>query len=116
MGHPVNICSKLRSIPIDTARNFDQSLIHTHGGLLMELSERLKKHTGSLRKVAREAKISIGTLIAIRDGSTRNPGILTVQALEAALDQLDNSQQPTEGQPAEAAGVSDGDDAVGVRA
>jgi DNA-binding phage protein len=85
----------------------------------MELMERLQKAIetrGILAKLARSTGLSHVGIRKIALGQTSRPAHETVVRIQAALDQLDNSQQPTEGQPAEADGVSDGDDAVGVRA
>jgi transcriptional regulator with XRE-family HTH domain len=55
-----------------------------------KLRERLAK--ANLSQVAELAGVTGQALRLIRDGDTRNPGILTVEAAENALDQLD--QQP----------------------
>lgn len=87
--------------------------------------ERLKAYSGSVRELARLAEVSPGTILALRDGSNDNPRLKTMRAIEAALDQLENSPQPSERHTTEAGGEpgggahspsSAGDRAVGARA
>jgi len=52
------------------------------------IRERLQAFEGSLRDLAELANVSHVTVYDIRSGRTENPGIKTVEAIEAALDQL----------------------------
>lgn len=65
------------------------------------IRDRLQQFEGSLREVARRSGVGHSTIIDIKNGKIANPGILTVQAIEVALDSLENpspdpgSQSPT---------------------
>jgi len=60
----------------------------------MDRVESLRKRlaNANISRVAERCGLSRPTLIAIRDGETLNPGILTVESIEKALDELDPVQ------------------------
>ena len=68
------------------------------------IKERLTAYTGSLQRLAELSKVSRVTVWEIKTGATKNPGIGTVKALEAALDQLEAGTAPTDEQKAEQVG------------
>lgn len=61
---------------------------------------------GGLTRVAELSDVATSTVTRIARGEFRNPGILTVEAIEAALDQLETHAKPTADQrDSEGAGV-----------
>lgn len=60
----------------------------------MNLRKALNSFDGSLRGLARSAKVSHATLISIRDGKNLNPGYLTVQRIEKALLDIEAETKP----------------------
>jgi transcriptional regulator with XRE-family HTH domain len=59
-----------------------------------DLLRSLNAYHGSLRALARKAGVSISTVVGIKNGSIANPGILTVQAIQKALDELATEPDP----------------------
>jgi DNA-binding phage protein len=62
----------------------------------MQINERLKRAVeakrGNLSRIAEASGISPEGVRKIADGRTGNPGIHTVKAIEAALDQLEATE------------------------
>jgi len=62
----------------------------------MKINERLKlaieAKRGNLARIAKNTGLSLEGVRKIADGRTANPGIYTVQRIEAALDQLEAAE------------------------
>jgi transcriptional regulator with XRE-family HTH domain len=69
------------------------------------IRDRLQQFTGSLREVARRSGVGHSTIVDIKNGKIANPGILTVQAIEEALDSIEKPSPDSESQAPSAVGV-----------
>lgn len=69
---------------------------------MLDLGKRLKNCPTSVAELARRSGISRPAILDIREGRTTNPHILTVQALEQVLDEVDRERpadSPVEARP-----------------
>lgn len=81
-----------------------------------DLAEAIRHCPASVSELSRRSGVSRQAIMWIRDGRTDNPGVKTVQAIQEALDQVENSPQPSEKHQTETGDESASQSASGAAA